>query len=90
MIAARAGLLLLDQLSAQPLMNPFSMVVGHEFPDDVAEMSLAQKDEVSQTFVFDGFDKALRMRVAVRVPSRNPHASHPSPSQNCLDPLRKR
>ena len=43
-------------------MKPFTMVVGHEFLDDVAEMSLSEKDEVIQTLVFDGFDKPLRMR----------------------------
>jgi hypothetical protein len=37
--------------------------VGHEFLDDMAELSLAEKDEVIQTLVFDGFNKPLSMRV---------------------------
>jgi hypothetical protein len=50
--------------------------VGYEFLDDVSEMSLAEKDEVIQALGFDGFDKTLRMRVAVRALRRNPHALH--------------
>ena len=43
-------------------MKALPMIVGHKFLDDVPEMSLAEKDEVIQTLVFDGFDKPLRMR----------------------------
>jgi hypothetical protein len=32
-------------------MKPFSMVVGHEFLDDVSEMPLAKDDEAIQALV---------------------------------------
>ena len=40
-------------------MKAFSMVVGHEFLDDVSETSLAEGDQVIQALVFDGFDKPV-------------------------------
>ena len=80
----------LDQLPAKPLMKAFPMIVGHEFLDDVSEMSLAEKDEVIQALASDGFHKPLRMRVAVRALRRNPHALHPSLPQDCFERLREK
>jgi hypothetical protein len=42
------------------------MIVGHEFLDDLAQVPLAEEDEMVQALVFDGFDKPLRMQVALR------------------------
>jgi len=74
----RGGVSVLDQLTAQPLMKPFGVVVNHEFLDDVSEMSFVENDEVIQALVLDGFDEPLRMRVAVWALRRNPHALHPA------------
>jgi len=70
-------------------MKALPMIVGHKFLDDVPEMSLAEKDEVIQTLVFDGFDKPLRMRVAVRALRRDPHALHALLPQERLERLRE-
>jgi len=47
-LTRRAGLPL-NQLPAQPLMKPFPMIVGHEFLEHVAEMSLTEKHLSSST-----------------------------------------
>ena len=35
------------------------MIVGHEFLDDLAQVPLAEEDEMVQALVFDGFDDQL-------------------------------
>ena len=74
-----------DQLATEPLMKALPMIVGHQFLDDVPEMSLAEEDEVIQALVPDGFHKPLRMRGAVWASRRNPHALHPSLAKDCFE-----
>jgi hypothetical protein len=46
--------MLLDQLPAETLMEPFGVVVGHEFIHHVAQVSFPEEDELVQTLGFDG------------------------------------
>ena len=47
-----------------------------EFLDQVAQMSLAEDDEVIDTLVIDGVHKALRVRIAIWALRRDLHALH--------------
>jgi len=44
-VPVRRDSLALDQLSTEPLMKTFPMVVGHELFDHVPEMPLAEEDQ---------------------------------------------
>jgi hypothetical protein len=55
----------LDQLAAETLMKTLGVIVLHEFPDQVAQMSLAENHKVIQALVLYRFHKPLRVRIGV-------------------------
>jgi hypothetical protein len=46
-------------LAAKTLVETFSMVVIHEFSDNVAQVSFTEEDEVFQTLVFYRLHKSF-------------------------------
>ena len=54
-----------DELATDALVKPLGHVVLDEFLDQVAQMSLAENDEVIQALVLDGFDKSFRVGIGV-------------------------
>ena len=71
-----------DELATDALVKPLGHVVLDEFLDQVAQMSLAEDDEVIETLVLDGFYKALRVWIAIWTLRRNLHALHASRFEN--------
>ena len=55
-LPVRRDSLSLDQLSTEPLMKAFPLVVGDELFDHVPEMPLAEENQVIEALVFDGLD----------------------------------
>ena len=62
----RLNLNAVDQLVAKPLMVALAMVMDHEVGERTSEVPLTQRNDPIQAFLFDGPNKALRMRIAVR------------------------
>jgi hypothetical protein len=69
-------------LATDALVEPLGHIVLNEFLDQVAQMSLAEDDEVIETLVLDGFYKALRVWIAIWTLRRNLHALHASRFEN--------
>jgi hypothetical protein len=63
-------------------VEPLGHIVLNEFFYQVAQMSLAEDDEVIETLVLDGLYKALRVWIAIWTLRRNLHALHASRFQN--------
>ncbi len=59
-LPVRRESLSLDQLATKALMKALPIVVGHEFPDDMPEMSRAEEDQVIQALLLA--PDALRAR----------------------------
>ena len=71
-------------------MKALPVILGHEFLDDAAEMTFAEKDEVIQALVSDHFHKALRVRIAIRTLCRNLRALHASVLEDALERFREK
>jgi hypothetical protein len=54
-----------DELAIDASVKPLGQAVLDEFLDQVAQMSLAEDDEVIETLLLDGFYKALRVWIAI-------------------------
>jgi hypothetical protein len=65
-VVIRRSDLLSDELATDALLEPLGHIVLKEFLDQVAQMSLAEDDEVIETLVLDGLYKALRINRAFR------------------------
>jgi len=74
-----------DKVVADPLMVPFTVVVGLELGKRTMEVPLSERDEVVEAFLFDGTDEALRVCAAVRRPERYPHDPHASRFEDASD-----
>ena len=85
----RRDSLQLHQLSTEPLMKAFPLVVGHELLGHVPEMPLAEENQVIEALVFDGLDwtgrdeessqdGAVNSRRSTRSLARLGHASNRS------------
>ena len=66
----RLNLHAVDQFIAEALMVALAMIVGHELGERATEMPLTERNHPIQAFLFDGPNKPLRMRIAVRRPKR--------------------
>ena len=64
-----------DQLATDALVKTLGPVVRDEFLDQVAQMSLAEDNEVIETLVLDGFHKARRVWIAIEALRWNLHAT---------------
>ena len=64
-VVIRRSDLLSDELATDALVEPLGHIVLNEFLDQVAQMSLAEDDEVIEALVLDGFYKALRVWIAI-------------------------
>jgi hypothetical protein len=53
----------LDQLVAKPLMVALPMIMDHEVGARTPEVPLTQRNHPIQAFLFDGPNKALRVRI---------------------------
>ena len=58
-------------------MRPFAQVVGHVLGDGPAEVAFPEGHQAIQTFLLDGADEALRVRVRIRGPERRLDDLHP-------------
>ena len=47
-------------------MVAFAMIVDEEFGERATEVPLTQRNHAVQAFLFDGANKAFRVRIAVR------------------------
>ena len=65
-----------DELTVETLMKELGQVVSHEFLEHVAQMPLAEEDEVIQTLVLDRLHEPLRVRIAVGALRGDLHALH--------------
>ena len=58
-------------------MVALAMVMDHEVGESTPEVPLTQRNHPIQAFLFDGPNKALRMRIAVRGTERCLDHAHP-------------
>jgi hypothetical protein len=54
-----------DELVVETLMVPLVMIVGNEFSNGPAEMSLAERNQAIETLGFDGPHKPFRVGIRV-------------------------
>jgi hypothetical protein len=59
-----------DEIVAEALMVPFTVIMCDEFGKRTTEVPLPERDEAVEAFFFDGTDEPLRMSAAVRRPER--------------------
>jgi hypothetical protein len=57
-------------------MEPLGVIVLDEFLDQVAQVSLAENDELVQALVLYGPRRSLGVRTTIGAPRRNLHALH--------------
>src|ERR1035437_3296207 len=73
--------LALDELTTEALVKTLGHVVGHELPDHVPQMSLAEEDELVETLVFDRLHEPLGVGIAIRTARWDlPAGTTPGPS----------
>jgi hypothetical protein len=65
-----------DQFVAEPVMVAFAMIVDEGLGERTAEVPLTKRNKAVQAFLFDGANKPLRVRIAVRRAERCPDYSH--------------
>jgi hypothetical protein len=70
-----------DEVVADALMVTFTVIVGHELRERAAQVPLSERNEAVETFLFDGTNEPLRVRIAVRRPERYPY----NPHTRCLE-----
>ena len=78
-----------DQFATDALVKPLGHVVVDEFLDQVAQMSLAEDDELIETLVLDGLHEALRVRIAIGALRWDFHALHAPNFENGDECLRE-
>ncbi len=78
-----------DELATDALVKTLGHVVLDEFPDQVAQMSLAENCKVIQALVLDGFDKSFRVGIAIRALCRDLRALNAVLSENLSPTLRR-
>jgi len=69
--------------------EPLGHVGLDEFPDQVAQMSLAENHEVIQALVLDGSDESFRVRIAIWALRWDFHALHAPSFENRDERLRE-
>ena len=72
---------------AKALVIPFGVIVRNEFPDRSPHMTLAQWDDVAQTFLLNRADEPLSERVQIRTASGQPQKRHARRGQKSLEML---
>ncbi len=65
-----------DELVAQALMRPFSVIVSDVGLHRPQQLSLAQQNQTVQTLGLDRENKPLRVRIQIRTPRWQAHALH--------------
>ena len=78
-----------DELATDALVKPLRHVVLDEFLDQVAQISLAEDDELIETLVLDGLHEALRIRIAIRALRWDFRALHAPGFENRDERLRE-
>jgi hypothetical protein len=69
---------------AEALVVALGVVVLNELADDAAQMTFAERDDVSQALLLDRANEAFRVSVQVRAARRQPQERHPRPVEKAL------
>ena len=72
---------------AKALVIPFGVIVRNEFPDRSPQMTLAQWDNVPQTFLLNRANEPFSKRVQIWTPSRQSQKLHARRGQKSLEML---